>query len=192
MKDFTNYNKGKEWTGYPTQKPLKLLERIIKASSNPGDMVLGPFCGYATTCIAAEKLNRGWIGIDIEEKARDLMIERLHKEIYNDALLKGGPLHDIIHRKSPQNRTEPNAPIRSPNIKQILYDKQKGRCTAPCFDGKIGRDFPIDIFEIDHINPRSKGGQDVDSNLQLLCPPCNRKKGNKTMTHLMALLGMNV
>ena len=192
---------GKERTGYPTQKPLKLLERIIKASSNPGDMVLDPFCGCATTCIAAEKLNRGWIGIDIEEKARDLVVERLHKEIYNDALLKvarnpdnigGATLPNVTHRKSPPNRTEPNAPIRSPNIKQILYDKQKGRCAAPCLDGKIGREFPIDIFEIDHINPRSKGGQDVDSNLQLLCPPCNRKKGNKTMTHLMELLGMKV
>ena len=152
-------------------------------------MVLDPFCGCATTCIAAEKLNRGWIGIGIEEKARDLVIERLHKEIYNDALLKGATLPNVTHRKSPPNRTEPNAPIRSPNIKHILYDKQKGRCAAPCLDGKIGREFPIDIFEIDHINPRSKGGGDVDSNLQLLCPPCNRKKGNKTMTHLMELLG---
>ena len=62
------------------KKPLRLLERIIKASSNPGDMVLDPFYGCATTCIAAEKLNRQWIGIDIEEKASDLVIERLHKE----------------------------------------------------------------------------------------------------------------
>ena len=187
--DVAKVGTGKERTGYPTQKPLKLLERIIKASSDEGDMVLDPFCGCATTCIAAEKLNRGWIGIDIEEKARDLVIERLHKEIYNDALLKGGPLPAVTHRKSPPHRTEPNAPMRSPNIKQILYQKQLGRCAAPCLDGKIGREFPIDIFEIDHINPRSKGGGDVDSNLQLLCPPCNRKKGNKTMTHLMELLG---
>ena len=54
----------KERVGYPTQKPLALLERIIKASSNEGDMVLDPFCGCATTCIASEKLNRRWIGID--------------------------------------------------------------------------------------------------------------------------------
>ena len=190
---FTNYNKGKEWTGYPTQKPLRLLERIIKASSNEGNMILDPFCGCATTCIAAEKLNRQWIGIDIEEKASDLVIKRLHKEIYNDALLKGGPLPDVIHRKSPPKRTDADAAIRSPNIKQTLYQKQNGRCAAPCEDGKsVGRALPIDIFEVDHINPRSKGGQDVDSNLQLLCPPCNRKKGNKTMTHLMELLGLNV
>ena len=53
---FTNYNKGAEWVGYPTQKPLALLERIIAASSNEGDVVLDPFCGCATTLIAAEKL----------------------------------------------------------------------------------------------------------------------------------------
>ena len=55
----------KERLGYPTQKPLALLERIIKASSNEDDIVFDPFCGCATTLEAAEKLNRKWIGIDI-------------------------------------------------------------------------------------------------------------------------------
>lgn len=185
---FTNYNKGKEYTGYPTQKPLALLERIIGASSNERDMVLDPFCGCATTCIAAEKLNRQWIGIDIEQKARELVIERLHKEIYNDSLLKGAKLPDVHHRKSAPKRTDADAPKRSPNIKQVLYRKQEGRCAAPCQDGKVGRELDIDIFEVDHINLRSKGGADIDKNLQLLCPPCNRKKSNKTMTYLMDLL----
>ena len=57
-------SQAKERTGYPTQKPLALLERIIKASSNEGDMVLDPFCGCATACIAAERLGRQWVGID--------------------------------------------------------------------------------------------------------------------------------
>ena len=57
----------KERTGYPTQKPLALYERIIKASSNEGDMVLDPFCGCATTPVAAERLGRQWIGIDMWE-----------------------------------------------------------------------------------------------------------------------------
>ncbi len=70
-----------ERTGYPTQKPLALLERIIKNSSNEGDMVLDPFCGCATTCIAAEKLGRQWIGIDVSKKAFELVKERLPKEI---------------------------------------------------------------------------------------------------------------
>ncbi|MCY4236922.1 MAG: site-specific DNA-methyltransferase [Rhodospirillaceae bacterium] len=53
-----------ERTGYRTQKPLALLDRVIRASSNEGDMVLDPFCGCATACVAAEKLNRQWVGID--------------------------------------------------------------------------------------------------------------------------------
>ena len=73
----------KERTGYPTQKPLALLERIIKASSNEKDIVLDPFCGCATTCIASEKLNRQWAGIDISVKAYELVKERLEKEVAN-------------------------------------------------------------------------------------------------------------
>lgn len=75
---------GNERTGYPTQKPLELLERIIKASSSKGDVVLDPFCGCATTCVAAEKLDRYWIGIDISHKAYDLVNERMEKEVYRD------------------------------------------------------------------------------------------------------------
>lgn len=69
-----------ERTGYPTQKPLSLLRRIIKSSSNADDVVLDPFCGCATTCVAAEQLSRRWIGIDISVKAYELVNERLTKE----------------------------------------------------------------------------------------------------------------
>ncbi len=55
----------RENLGYATQKPLALLERIVKASSNPGDLVLDPFCGCATTLHAAHNLERRWIGVDI-------------------------------------------------------------------------------------------------------------------------------
>ena len=58
---------------YPTQKPLALLERIVKASSNPGNIVLDPFCGCGTTIVAAHKLNRHWIGIDISPYVADLI-----------------------------------------------------------------------------------------------------------------------
>ncbi|MGI9461124.1 MAG: DNA methyltransferase [Alphaproteobacteria bacterium] len=73
--------KAKERTKYPTQKPIALLELIIKVSSNEDDMVLDPFCGCATTCIAAEKLNRKWVGIDVSIKAYELVKERIKKEI---------------------------------------------------------------------------------------------------------------
>ena len=66
-------NTSSERIGYPTQKPLALLERIIKASSNEGDVVLDPFCGCATACVTAENLGRRWIGIDILPKAVELV-----------------------------------------------------------------------------------------------------------------------
>jgi tRNA G10 N-methylase Trm11 len=66
--------------GYPTQKPVALLERIINASSNKGDIVLDPFCGCETTLVAAQKLGRRWIGIDISHTACKLMQKRLQKE----------------------------------------------------------------------------------------------------------------
>jgi DNA modification methylase len=66
-----------ERLGYPTQKPVALLERIIAASSNEGDLVLDPFCGCGTTIHAAEKLNRRWIGIDITHLAIGLIRNRL-------------------------------------------------------------------------------------------------------------------
>src|SRR6266702_5937825 len=67
----------KERLGYPTQKPEALLERIIQASSNPGDVVLDPFCGCGTTIAAAQKLGRHWIGIDITSIAINLIKTRL-------------------------------------------------------------------------------------------------------------------
>jgi site-specific DNA-methyltransferase (adenine-specific) len=70
-----------EKLGYPTQKPLELLERIIQASSNPGDVALDPFCGCGTTVAAAQKLGRQWIGIDITHLAIALQKYRL-KEMF--------------------------------------------------------------------------------------------------------------
>ena len=70
-------NTAKERLGYPTQKPLALMERIIKASSNPGDTVLDPFCGCGTTAHAAESLGRKWIGIDISRFSTGLVQRRV-------------------------------------------------------------------------------------------------------------------
>ncbi len=70
-------SQAKERLGYPTQKPVALLERIIQASSNPGDVVLDPFCGCGTTIDAAQKLGREWIGIDVTQLAITLIKKRL-------------------------------------------------------------------------------------------------------------------
>ena len=92
----------KEATGYPTQKPLTLLERIINASSNKDEIVLDPFCGCATTCVAAEKLERKWVGIDVSIKAYELVQQRLKKEVVNP-LYKDKDLH---FSTSPPKRTD--------------------------------------------------------------------------------------
>jgi DNA modification methylase len=70
-------NRSNEYLGYPTQKPAALLERIISTSSNPGDIVLDPFCGCGTALVAAQKLGRRWVGIDITYLAIAVMRARL-------------------------------------------------------------------------------------------------------------------
>ena len=164
----------RECTGYPTQKPLKLLERIIKASSNQGDLVFDPFCGCATTCVAAEKLDRQWIGIDISEKAAELVKKRIHEEL---GLLLLKPIHRL---DTPQDRDGK----KSENIKHLLYGTQEGKCNG-CLTH-----FPFQNFEVDHIVPTSRGGADVDENLQLLCGYCNRVKGDRTQEYLISQVGM--
>ncbi|RLJ05200.1 MAG: hypothetical protein DRP18_03610 [Candidatus Aenigmatarchaeota archaeon] len=80
IKNFAGYLGAKDIkTGYPTQKPEALLERIIKASSNEGDIVLDPFCGCGTTIVVAHRLNRKWIGIDINEMAMKVIKQRINR-----------------------------------------------------------------------------------------------------------------
>ncbi len=69
-----------ERTGYPTQKPVRLLERIIHSSTNEGDLVLDPFCGCGTTMVAAEGLERSWVGIDVEPMALSVLRGRFEPE----------------------------------------------------------------------------------------------------------------
>ena len=86
-----------EKRGYPTQKPVALLERIIKASSPVGGVVLDPFCGCGTTIDAAEKHNRRWVGIDVSEFAVGLIEERIRQnfgaEVGSDILTYGVPVN---------------------------------------------------------------------------------------------------
>ncbi len=158
-----------ERLGYPTQKPLALLERMIRASSSEGDFVLDPFCGCATACSAAERLNRKWVGIDISDMAYELIKTRLVREAGITKFTKGAGI--IIHRT--------DIPIRkgrrSHDIKHTLFGKQAGRCNL------CEHEFEFRHMETDHIVPKSKGGHDDDSNLQLLCGHCNRVKSDGTM-----------
>ncbi len=168
--------KGKEATCYPTQKPLKLLRRIICASSNTGDMVLDPFAGCATACVAAEIERRQWVGIDISPKAADLVRERTRKEL--------GMIFKVHHRVDIPERTDLGRiiPYNSSANKKWLYGEQGGYCNG------CEHHFEVRNMEVDHIIPRSKGGTDHISNLQLLCPACNSLKGTKTHEELLAML----
>ena len=176
----------KERLGYPTQKPLALLDKIIKASSNRGDIVLDPFCGCATTCIAAERLQRQWIGIDLSPKAVELVKLRLERDL--DLTEYEGLLGDkVIHRIDIPARLEPEEPrqIHAATLfsiedseamalsqvelrqyktyKHTLFGLQEGKCNG------CEVLFPFRNMTIDHIIPRSRGGSDAPDNLQLLC-----------------------
>ena len=173
---------GDERTGWPTQKPLALYEHFIAASSNPGDLVLDPFCGCATTMVAAERLGRQWAGIDIDEVAVGITQKRLQDEsdaaVHNidlDGLREGLPSLHLPPR--PPVRTDPDRPTRSPRIREIRWAELGTGERRPC-PGCNRRKYYED-FDIDHIEPRSKGGLDADENLQLLCSSCNRIKGGR-------------
>ncbi|MXW84087.1 MAG: hypothetical protein F4246_13405 [Rhodothermaceae bacterium] len=170
------FNMSKQYVGYPTQKPLALLQRIIKASSNYGDVILDPFCGCATACIAAEMEEREWVGIDISPKAADLVEHRMVKEV--------GVLYAGIHRSDIPQRTDVGLMLayNDPRNKKLLYGEKGGYCNG------CETHFQPRYFEVDHIIPKAKGGTDHISNLQLLCSPCNKLKGTRSQEELLVLL----
>ena len=166
-----------ERVGYPTQKPLALYERIIKASSNEGDLVLDPFCGCATTLIAAETLNRHWIGIDLWEHAATTLQQRIGFPVHarreppvrtDDEADAGVSLPSINRR---QRRAEPWMRLSHADMRDILYAAQDGVC-AGC-----GRKLHIRFMQLDHMQPRAEGGANTIDNRVMLCSPCNGAKG---------------
>ena len=164
----------RERTGYPTQKPVALLDRIIKASSNPGDMVLDPFCGCATALVAADRLSRRWAGIDLSPLAIKLVNERIAED------RPGGLFGGATALTEPPVRTDLGDLPNYRTHRHRLYGEQEGVCVG------CETHFPFRVMEVDHILPRVKGGTDHESNLQLLCSGCNRSKGGKTMAEWRA------
>ena len=189
-KDLQLAQSAKERTGWPTQKPLALLDRIIKASSKEGDIILDPFCGCATACVAAEQLGRQWIGIDISPSAETITKYRLLEEVKplqpefwhdvdaNVIVTDQVPIRTDIDENEPQQQRLPNYRVH----KNDLYGKQEGDCNG------CREHFKIRHFEVDHIVPQSAGGTDHPKNLQLLCSSCNRIKGQRSQEELIQKL----
>ena len=194
--DIPVVRKSKERLGYPTQKPLAFYERIIKASSSEGDVVLDPFCGCATTLVAAERLNRQWIGIDIWDKAHETVIRRLQDEgLAAPDGDTGGRLFtagQIAYSKEPPVRTDEGEEavpflrtklrVDEPKDRRMsraemlafLLDQNGSRCQG------CDREFDDPRYlELDHNTPRSDGGLNHISNRILLCGPCNKLKSNR-------------
>ena len=175
----------KERTGYPTQKPLALYERIIKASSNEGDMVLDPFCGCATTPVAAERLGRQWIGMDTWEKTHQVVLDRLNAEkrifgedaiqLVNDpnALERTDDEEVAAEYLPPIYRRSRQSSISRADMMDILVGKWGLVCWGCGFVPPH-----IDFLELDHNDPASGGGSNELYNRAPLCSPCNRLKSN--------------
>ena len=169
--------------GYPTQKPLALYERFIATSSNESDIVLDPFCGCATTCVAAERLGRQWVGMDIWEKAHEIVVDRLRNKV---GLFGNVHFTDQLPERTDDGETtspflrvkvrvqEPDGPkwTRAQMYEHLL--EQHGSKCQGC-----DRTFDDSRYlELDHNTPRSDGGLNHISNRILLCGPCNRLKSN--------------
>ncbi len=138
--------------------------------------MLDPFCGCATTCVAANDLGRRWIGIDISEKASELVVARIAE--------RQGLYKEIVHRTEIPIRTDLGAFPRYNSLanKQQLYGMQGGYCAGCTVH------FKPQNLEVDHIIARVKGGTDHIRNLQLLCANCNRVKGDRGMAYLQSKL----
>ena len=188
---FTNFNKAQgEYVGYPTQKPIGLYERLILASCPPKGIVLDPFAGCATTPVAAERLGRQWVAIDIWDGAIDVVRQRMED---NRQLL--GDIPVIRYKTTPPERTDNAEPavleLQTPRSRQ-RYPRprsQHGRLIIDigAYCQGCGRDYGFDprVLEVDHIRPKADGGSDAYDNLTLLCPPCNREKRDRyTLSHL--------
>lgn len=158
-----------ERLGYPTQKPVALLERIIKTATDERDVVLDPFCGCGTTLVAAQKLNRRWVGIDISPTACKLMQKRLQREFKIKALLIKGEV-DLKYLQR-------LAPFDFQNW--VIVDKFLGKVSVRK-SGDMGIDgFTPEILGGHPIQVKqSEGvGRNVVDNFETAIRRINKKKG---------------
>ena len=163
-------NMANERTGYPTQKPLALLDRILGSSSAEGDMVLDPFCGSGTTLIAAQLLHRRWCGIDASPSAVSVCMERLRamdKEPRECVRVRSG---------LPQNSHAPTLQVLGKTQIDSLFQIQQGRCNLCLFKFEI----PADLQPV-RVASEGCGSVGHALEFQLLCPTCRDLKATCSM-----------
>ena len=148
---------------WPTQKPLKLYERIIRTASSEGDMVLDPFCGCATTCVVSDRLNRHWVGIDIWKTTHEVVRDRLQEEV---GFFGGVTFTD----KLPDRTDDGEEAAPAFRVKQRVKEPEGPRWTrAQMYEHLLDQHGPrcqgcertFDdprYLELDHNVPRSDGG----------------------------------
>ena len=198
-------NMANERTGSPDQKPLDLYERIVEASSDECDIVLDPFCGCATTIIAANNLKRKWIGIDRRKDARYHIItrlmgiskkerERLEKYATDRKWLDRQMQHYEMHyRTEPPKRTD-DQETAAEELPPVFSKDEEFQMTRKEMHAVLVEQFGLHCWgcnfeapdprylELDHINPkggRDDYGQHHINNRALLCKPCNLEKSDR-------------
>lgn len=168
--------------------------------------MLDPFTGCATTCVAAERLGRKWVGIDIWDGAKDVVLDRIEKEGLAVSGSKIGgesggtrtlAFGDITYSTVPPVRTDDNE-VAAPNLKlkvkravepwekmthkqmsNVLANAQRGKDGVLVICAGCGRALEKEFMELDHIDPKAGGGANNISNRILLCAPCNGRKGSE-------------
>ena len=186
-------SQAKERTGWETQKPKALLNRIIDTSSNPGDVVFDPFCGGSTTLIAAldrpDNEKRQVIGCDIDSEVCQILDirvselkDRKTQDLFRNVEIK---VLDCLNDRSlipvRTDKTDVDDPLTDPvriDLRKIygttLYGEQKGYCPG------CKRHVEFDSMDVDHKTPLKRGGTNDFKNLQMLCRNCNSKRVEST------------
>ena len=207
-------SQAKERTGYPTQKPIALAERIIQASTNPGDVVLDCFAGCAYTAVAAEKLGRQWAACDINPRAWTVFKRQFNKggelplltcndrttgqqvmgseptvtvhgpaelpELTTTADVEIKPLRTTAQREkaAPKYKRESTLMNRQEMLEALLrFSNGRAWCCGFLSQNANGG-WALGDYELDHITPRSQGGDDDIINRAPLCATHNKLKSD--------------
>ena len=155
-----------EWS---TRKPVSLYRRLIECATDEGDIVCDPFAGCATTCVAAEQLDRQWVAIDIDPEAEAETFKRLANETRLNMIESPAKVRKSLRRKD-------IPPMSDAAMKQALWKRQARQCANPYCDSEGLR---IADMDLDHVIPDVRGGDRDLPNRIALCRNCNVRKGRK-------------